>query len=677
MRAVQSWSWLSVFGSVANSLILLFCMRAEANFQSESLEDLMNSEVQIASPIASSVRLAPGVVSIFDRSAIEASGATTLQEFIGLVPGFQIASDTAQTIGLGFRGLWGHEGKILVLVDGFEFNDLAYNTFLIGDRIPLSLIEKIEVVRGAGSVVHGGNAELAVISITTMANSGEPQAKFYSSIGSMTKSSQSRGTIALGARFPRAISDSGTAIETGVVAYGIQSTTSDKTYTSLGGESADLKDAALFAPRGALAHFRWQDWKSRLVFEDLETRQVANYGTPAEPPVLIRHRQFQLALGREWGFDSNQFKISANYNHQTPWNSTDLQTVSNGSYYDKSYRRIDASFEGSYFSGPHRVIYGIKHRDDLGKILSDGGSTSYQFFGNSNPTSELQQSWTSVFSEYAHVSDDSLVVIGVRHEIPSRVESSTVPRLSYARTFESTTLKLMASAAFRTPGSENLSLNQRIRPERTQTYELEMIEVWSPNTLSSVNLFSTSIADPIVYTNVASAGGTADQYRNFGRTGSTGAELNLHWQSEKLRAQVSLAYANSDGMNDVSQYTAKDGRQLLGFSAVRATGYVQSTLGALKLSTNATWESSRQGWAWNPVSSTSEVLEFEPTLMLGVQARYQVEDVPGLVLGIAGSNLLNQERPYLLPYKGETSTLGPMPGPSREWTISADYIVGF
>lgn len=656
-------------------LVLLFV--PTANAQVESLEDLMNTEINVASPIASTVRRAPGVISVFDRTAIEATGATTLQEFISLVPGFHIGADLAQTLGLGFRGIWGQEGKILVLIDDFEYNELAYSTYIMGDRFPLSLIEKIEIVRGPGSVVHGGNAELAVISITTVAQTGETGLRFDASGGGMPRASFSRGNLALGIRSSRLITESGSSIESGILAYGIQSTVSDKEYNSLAGETADLKDVALFAPRGSIAHIRWQDWRAKLAFEDIETRQVANYGTPAKSAISARHRQFQFGLQRVFNFDAHNLKLSGNFNQQTPWNSPDPSTLASGSFYDKSYRRVDTAIDGSYSNAVHSFSYGAEYRDDKGTVLSDAGEDSLRFFGNSNPSLELRQNWTSFYGEYQWQNDESSFVLGVRHEIPSRVPSSTVPRFAYTQTLGSTTVKAMASAAYRSPAAETLSLNSNIAPERTQTFEVELSDAINSNSHFSLNLFSTLISSPIVYTNVASGSQVGDRYRNFDRTGSKGAELTYKWHSTGLRASTSLAYATSAGMNNVTQYASKNENHLLAFPTLRATGYLHSTFGPLKVSMNAAWEGVRQGWAWNSSTASSEIRDFEPTLILGISTKYEFEKFQGLSIKGSIFNLLNQERTFILPYKGETSTLGPMPGPSREWTLGTEYVVSF
>ena len=50
---------------------------------------------------------------------------------------------------------------------GQELNELAYSTLQLGNHVPVEQIEKIEIIRGPGSVIYGGFAELAVINVTT------------------------------------------------------------------------------------------------------------------------------------------------------------------------------------------------------------------------------------------------------------------------------------------------------------------------------------------------------------------------------------------------------------------------------------------------------------------------------------------------------------------------------
>ncbi|TFG91032.1 MAG: TonB-dependent receptor, partial [Syntrophobacterales bacterium] len=73
----------------------------------------------------------------------------------------------------GFGGDNPH-GKTLVMLDGRRLNrpDMASANWL---QIPVSTIERIEVVRGGGSVLYGDGAVAGVINIITKAGSGGPK----------------------------------------------------------------------------------------------------------------------------------------------------------------------------------------------------------------------------------------------------------------------------------------------------------------------------------------------------------------------------------------------------------------------------------------------------------------------------------------------------------------------
>src|SRR5437764_2667312 len=91
-----------------------------------SLEALLDTPVAIATKGARDVRETPGVVTAVTREEILASGARDLLEVLQLIPGFSFHVDVVGVVGVGFRGMWGHEGKLLLLIDGIEMNELLY-----------------------------------------------------------------------------------------------------------------------------------------------------------------------------------------------------------------------------------------------------------------------------------------------------------------------------------------------------------------------------------------------------------------------------------------------------------------------------------------------------------------------------------------------------------------------
>ncbi len=131
-----------------------------------SLESLLDTPVEVTKDARSS-REAASVLLVVTREEVLASGARDLLEVLQLVPGFSFHQDVEGVVGVGFRGLWGHEGKVLLMLDGQEINELLYTTTQFGHHVLVSQIERVEIIRGPGSALYGGSAELAVVNVIT------------------------------------------------------------------------------------------------------------------------------------------------------------------------------------------------------------------------------------------------------------------------------------------------------------------------------------------------------------------------------------------------------------------------------------------------------------------------------------------------------------------------------
>lgn len=112
------------------------------------------------------------MVSVITAREIRSFGWRTLAEALGSLRGLHVSYDRSYTY-LGVRG-FGRPGdytsRVLLLIDGIPTNDGVYDQAFVGAEFPLdlSLVERIEYVPGAGSVLYGGNALLAVVNVVTM-----------------------------------------------------------------------------------------------------------------------------------------------------------------------------------------------------------------------------------------------------------------------------------------------------------------------------------------------------------------------------------------------------------------------------------------------------------------------------------------------------------------------------
>ncbi|HNH24649.1 MAG TPA: TonB-dependent receptor [Accumulibacter sp.] len=123
---------------------------------------------QKVSKIASSV-------TVISREEIQQHGWRTLAQALRSVPGFYIHYDrNYDYIGArGFARPQDYNSRILLLIDGYRTNDPLYDQAYVGSEqlLDIDLVERIEVVRGPGSSVYGGNAIFGVVNIITRAAS--------------------------------------------------------------------------------------------------------------------------------------------------------------------------------------------------------------------------------------------------------------------------------------------------------------------------------------------------------------------------------------------------------------------------------------------------------------------------------------------------------------------------
>src|SRR5881628_3388115 len=87
-----------------------------------SLDDLLQTDVDVASKVPTTFREVPGVITVVTREEIMDSGARDLEDVLQLVPGFSLGVDVEGVTDVGVRGNWGHEGKVLLLIDGQQMN---------------------------------------------------------------------------------------------------------------------------------------------------------------------------------------------------------------------------------------------------------------------------------------------------------------------------------------------------------------------------------------------------------------------------------------------------------------------------------------------------------------------------------------------------------------------------
>ena len=149
-----------------------------------SIEDLSQVRLSTASRHLEDPRKAPSAVTVIGSDEIHRSGWRTLADLLRSVTGFYSAYDRSYAyVGVrGFLQSGDYNARILLLVDGHRVNDNIYDSALVGTEFPLdlSLIDRVEIVRGPGASLFGTNAELAVVNVFTRRPGNQPRVEITS-----------------------------------------------------------------------------------------------------------------------------------------------------------------------------------------------------------------------------------------------------------------------------------------------------------------------------------------------------------------------------------------------------------------------------------------------------------------------------------------------------------------
>jgi iron complex outermembrane receptor protein len=134
-----------------------------------SLEELGAVKVTTVSKQPMDLWGAAAAITVITRDDIRRSGATTLPELLRQAPGVEVARIDASHWSIGIRGFGEPFSRsILVLLDGRNiYTPLFAGTYWPAYDTPLEDIERIEIVRGPGGSIWGGNSVNGVINIVT------------------------------------------------------------------------------------------------------------------------------------------------------------------------------------------------------------------------------------------------------------------------------------------------------------------------------------------------------------------------------------------------------------------------------------------------------------------------------------------------------------------------------
>ncbi|ELR73230.1 TonB-dependent receptor [Fulvivirga imtechensis AK7] len=641
------------------------------DYFSLSLEELMNMTITVASTEALSPRESPGIVNLITADEIARSGARDLIDVLRLIPGFEFGVDVQGVVGVGLRGNWGHEGKILIQLDGQEMNERSFATTQLGHHFPLEQIDRIEIIRGPGSAIYGGYAELGVINIITkkgkMLNGGSASVAY----GQMAETlGRMEGNVMIG----RSSGDLSFDAKLTVA----QGNRSDRTYTDFYGDSYDMKDNSAMGNVHINTGLKYKGLDVRLIYEDYKVEQRDLFDAAMPEPVDMHFKGLYTELKYDYQM-SNRVKLTPKfqYKRQRPWLANDaiasrLDTINDGEFEgvfaDKTVEQIlgDIAFNTNISTRVNTIV-GFQYYIDQGTSVS---GYEYDF----NESTEVKFHNFSAYGQGLFKLDFANITLGARYNNHEQFGDSFVPRLGITKVVNNFHGKLLISQAFRAPSIQNIDANEDIKPELTTVFEIEAGYQFSDKMVLTANFFNIKIEDPIVYFYDSDTG--AEGYANYNETGTRGVELEYQYKDSWGSLAMNYSYYTAGGDNKVVSYDVPgNDNKLLGLPQSKFNLYGSFALTKkITFTPSFTYLDERAGFVRaddldNPVLET-----FDPALFVNFYFQYKNLLIKSLTAGVGVFNLTDNDYAYIQPYNSGHS---PLPAASREVVVRLKYRFNF
>lgn len=541
---------------------MVFALAARADTNTVQTEDLSNlslhqlMQIEVptvfsASKFQQKATEAPSSVTVISLDEIKRYGWRTLGDLLASVQGFSITYDRSQQF-LGARGvnLGDFNSRVLVLINGHRINNDLNDGAALGTAFPLDvdLIDRVEIVRGPGSVLYGNNAFFGVVNVITRQGKQVNGAEASGAYGSFNAAS---GRVTLGRRFTNGLDVllSGTvyhtdgprslfypAFNTPLQNNGVAHNLDEDGFGSFFG-SAHYQD---FTLEGAFIHREKGNPTAQYLttFDDsrLRTVDARGYATlryahkftdtlDVSAAVYYDRSDFQIGYPRPSGspapgpffFKEQQTGEWAGGEAQVNKKIRDCHQLSLGVEYRKDFKQEDHLFEVEPTAAnvldvhDRRQNYGLFAQDDFTVTTNlhlNAGVRYDQYY-------DRHDSFTPSWSPRAAIIYDP---------------------------FSQSTFKFLYGTAFRNPSfyelSEQATLGDRPKPEKITSYEVDYEQGIGLHWRSSVALFYNRMDDLNDIQNGAFTNFNAD---------TLGTELALEgiWENG-IRTRVSYSLQHTE-----------------------------------------------------------------------------------------------------------------------------------
>ena len=535
-------------------LSLLTALFADFDPLEEDFLSTLNEVSEIATKTKLNIDETPSFVTVLHANKLKKLGVDTVYEALALVPGVQLSRESSGIPLVIFRGNT-QKGEVKLMVDGVTINNAYRGSIYYYLDLPIELIKRIEVIRGAGSVLYGSTAISGVVNIIT--NNSETGLKNSLFVSSASYDGYKGGTL-LSASFDdlRVSVDSyyqknNKTIQSGPDIHA----NSGKSDQHLNDYSIGLKlTNENFALISRLKKSKIGN--SHGLFYVLD-QDKQNYDNINES--FFAQLSYTKTLDTE-----NKINISSGLNSykQEMHAMHPLLGDSKGEYK-----------EHSYFAQADLLSSAIKNNELLlgAKIEFHRAKKSEYVFGGMRPNildGDSKRDTTSLYlNNTYHLTPTIDISAGLRYDNFSDYGNSYNPNLGVVyRYSDSLIFKTLYSRAYRAPFWLELTSNPDLKAEISDSIEAGVIIKNTQNGVIRVNIYASKLDDMIKHDNKR-------VYQNISESNFLGAELeytytpNNQIQLALLASYIDAKDENGDPIPDIANilssatltYTLDDG----------------------------------------------------------------------------------------------------------------------
>ena len=482
-------------------------------------------------------------VTVIDQQQLQEANPAKLEDILNRVTGVYV--DQASKGGFSSLYMRGAENShLLVMVDGVKVNDPTTTRGSAYDlsSIDVSQIERIELLRGPASAIHGGEALSGVLNIITKKPTANGvQGNAYAALG-QDHYEKIGGSVGFGSDTVRA------QVSAGRTKDGNSSSDASLRQNSFSG-------SLRFTPGGGVEAeaFAHRTERASEAFPD-------DSGGPRL--AVIRQKTVRDATDTLYGFQgglplTSTLRLQALVSIYDRKEHSDNPAIDPGVrgpipafIGDSDFRRTTANATATQqFSPLTSLVFGLEHQRE------SGGQNSVFDFGAPTPLPfDLTRNTNSVFAEGRTELMPALALqAGLRYDKVAGLSGEVTPHLGAVWSLPNgaTTLKATYGEGFKPPSFFALGFpigaNPNLRPEKSRNLEFTAVHRIDGNdTGVQISVFQTRYKDLVdfVSDNTATFGFLNI---NRGTVVINGVEPALKWQVlDKLRTQVSLTLLSID-----------------------------------------------------------------------------------------------------------------------------------